>query len=164
MIKCKYVPYNIALELRELGFVTETFAYYLRNLTTGEHIDTPTRTLKFEENWNGTLPTRVSAPLWMEAMDFLRDKFNIDLYLVNECSPNESYGFEGRIKVIMSYPVISAEVFPDNVGDEFDYYKVLELTILKAIEIAKFKDKATGIKITEIKSGELIITENGSKN
>ncbi len=134
----KYVTPEIAIALKELGFNYSCFAYYLRNQETGViSVNIPTRTLKFEENWNATLPTRVSAPLWMDAMDFLRDKHLLDIHVRVDCNVNEILGNTGVIHRLMATETPYIEVQGATIEEDFDYYKVLELTILQAIKLIK---------------------------
>ena len=66
-ITSQFVPYELAVKLKELGFDEECFGYY--------RIDEKFVALtNYHENYNDS-DSRISAPLWQQAFDWFRDKY-----------------------------------------------------------------------------------------
>lgn len=75
MIRRTYVPYELALILKEKGYNEDSIYHYKKSSTTEQHSKIPTFEIKtmFGANHN-ILPTRVSAPLWTEVCDWIWKK------------------------------------------------------------------------------------------
>lgn len=130
-----YVTWDIADGLKRLGFEDATIAYYMVSFADStQHSNTPTRHTKFFENWNEQI-TRVSAPTWDQALAFLREKKNIDIYLTTECNTNEILGYTGHIHKLMATENPFVEIQADNIIDNYNYHKVMELTIKEAFKL-----------------------------
>jgi hypothetical protein len=70
----EFIPYEIAVELKELGFDEPCFGYYLcKNSAFGIYIE-------ITSNWLDLLPydsSSCKAPLYQQAFEFFRDKYNL---------------------------------------------------------------------------------------
>ena len=78
-INNQFIPYNLALELRNLGFDDYVFAFYWTD-TKQLILDSP----NYLGKHNGV---HLQAPLWQQAFDWFRDKYN----LVSEIFHNPEY-------------------------------------------------------------------------
>jgi hypothetical protein len=77
-IQDNFVPYEIALELKELGFESMCFGFYRSSediLPTTELI---TRISSIQTMNKVGLRIEVLAPLYQQAFDFFREKYNLD--------------------------------------------------------------------------------------
>ena len=122
-----FIPYEIALGLKELGFDEPCFGYFDRLLSdyTIMNCDciNPKPTL-FNHNSSSIV---VSAPLYQQAFRFLREKY--ELY----------YTIEGSIKEGFQYFVYTYE-YEIKSEESFNTYEEAELACLvKLIEIVKEK-------------------------
>ena len=90
----QFVPYEIALEIKELGFEEPCIAVYVEN---------PIPTIKekwlkahfvnsFKEYYNSKLKKEnVAVPLWQQAFDWFREKYNLTSWVYQ--SNNESFHY-----------------------------------------------------------------------
>ena len=69
----EFVPHHLALKLKELGFDKPCIAWYLTDEPT-EPLPYPVVSFEFK-NFN-TDADRMSIPLWQQAFDWFREKFN----------------------------------------------------------------------------------------
>ena len=128
-MKNQFVTYEIALKLKELGFdekcVASYYTYDIKNFSKGKYDYRG----KFEFDYstedqyivNSNETYYVSAPLWGQVTDWLREEHNINLYL-----PKSVYG--GYVYVVDSK-------YSDTIYN--DYYDAREQAILKGIELCK---------------------------
>ena len=76
----EFVPYELALKLKELGFDECCFKAYRQShftLTTGEEDETPFRLydlLTSNSFYNGWREGECTAPLWQQTFDWFREK------------------------------------------------------------------------------------------
>lgn len=82
----QFVTYEIALKLRELGFNEECFGYYKTYLS-----DNTPELIIIKCNYNSgkyiTIPEEfhVDAPLWQQAIDWVREKHNLHIkFMIND--------------------------------------------------------------------------------
>jgi hypothetical protein len=76
-MKEQFVPYEIALKLKEKGFNEKCFGFFLSN-ERNKH--TPTLNLTIRKlNENVVRKECCSAPLWLQVIDWLAEKHNIDI-------------------------------------------------------------------------------------
>lgn len=66
----QFIPYELALELEELGFKEECMSIYLKSTKTPYPMYRPFR---YKQQSDELL-----RPLWQQAFDFFRKKYNID--------------------------------------------------------------------------------------
>jgi hypothetical protein len=73
-MKTEFVPYELALRMKQLGFDENGFAYYYL------HKDKPL--LETQGSYDfGTHSNSVTAPLYRQAFRFFRDKYNIRVWV-----------------------------------------------------------------------------------
>jgi hypothetical protein len=145
-MKNKHVPFDLALELKHLGFREETNTYYLKSDTELKHeghfvYPTPQSIpIRFATEVGDTIDWNepslddeqllysdyVSAPLYQEAFYFLRNK------ILTRVQNSETDYFEGMFTLL---PLIyfnkyeihltppSTSVFPDQFGEMIPYYQ-----------------------------------------
>ena len=157
-IKEQFVTYEIALKLKELGFDEECLAYYskegvyadidynktnfvlLSSKKMGELVghgsvnNSLFKWLKENDKTSGelyTLSESVTASLWQQAIDFLREKYLLHIEIQSPDYPDD-VNFSWNIHKICEFGSLAS-------GESFDYYKVREQAILKCIELLKNK-------------------------
>jgi hypothetical protein len=115
-MKEQFVTYEIALELKELGFNEECLFWY-----------NPTSIINLEgqywrnsSNWLNS--DQCTAPLWQQVIDWLREKYDINIDIAKICNGSNNYHF--ALNLTWEYI-------------EGTYYKMREQAILKAIELVK---------------------------
>lgn len=83
----QFIPYELALELEELGFDEECFGYYNMINHSGK--------FKFDIRIWENSDDYIEAPLWQQAFDFFRKKYKLsshcDLKSVNHLGENYYY-------------------------------------------------------------------------
>lgn len=123
----QFIPYEQALKLKELGFNEECLAIYCKdgNLTALFQPD------EKEENYpifftetNISLPIYcIAAPLWQQAFDFFREKYDLHSYI--KIGKNSDY-----ILVV------------NDIKDSWDTYQEAQQACLeRLIEIVETKNK-----------------------
>jgi hypothetical protein len=69
----EFIPYEQALALKELGFDEPCLTHYLKGLLLNNVVINDTINSKFDK-------TRVSSPLYQQAFEFFRKKYNVHMY------------------------------------------------------------------------------------
>ncbi len=145
-MKKEFVPYDLALELRKLGFDEPCFAYYSSD---GDYIlgidevrfDTIST---YDQNSNlGEDSNACTTPLYQQAFRWLREKYDIHYSIDRECSQHDyKWGYNWSL---YNYTGIFDEYLtshPDAPAGEWVYetHEEAELACLrKLIEIVKEK-------------------------
>ena len=84
-MKGQFVPYEIALKLKEKGFDEPCFGYYTQYTGIEEnHLSYVSNRISENHNSNITTPhwyvgVDVTAPLWQQVIDWLAETHNIDI-------------------------------------------------------------------------------------
>jgi hypothetical protein len=71
-MKEQFVSYEIAIKLKEKGFMEECFGFYYYDASFKKY------RLVYKESSNDYLNS-INAPLWQQVIDWLREKHNIDI-------------------------------------------------------------------------------------
>ena len=131
-MKKLFVPYEIALKLKELGFNEECFGEY-------RQFDGDTPYLQLYQDIDSCstddadycYTTECLAPLYQQVIDWFREKHDFNIEILRLKEDREKYW--GCIT--------TKELYPEylDFSDGNDYYTTKEKTILKAIEIIKNK-------------------------
>lgn len=88
-MKKEFVPYDLALELKELGFNNEICFGWWTNYPDGEgYLDT---SKKYINQGIDDLNRQCLAPFWQQAFNFFREEYNIDSMIIKSFSMNNSY-------------------------------------------------------------------------
>lgn len=116
-MKEQFVTYEIALKLKELGFDEECLGIYLNK---------EFRIAHFKHQIEANIG--VSAPLWQQAQDFLREKYNLHI---------EFYYLPLSEKWNAEVYRLDEDILGESVDLASTYTQVRETAILKAIEICK---------------------------
>lgn len=117
-----FVPYEQALELRNLGFDDHVFAFYWTD-TKQLILDSP----NYLGKHNGV---HLQAPLWQQAFRFFREKYGLH-YIICKNIQMDGYGY--REVILIPY-------MEENENTIFKTYEEAELECLKKlIEIVKEK-------------------------
>jgi hypothetical protein len=126
-MKNEFIPYEQALELKELGFDEECFGYY--DIDNGYAIG-----YAFcYSNVKSQLESGCSAPLYQQAFRWFREKqgYHIDLFVDDD----KTFGF------CITYFTYTARV-DKPIQRQFNTYEEAELACLKKlIEIVNTKEK-----------------------
>lgn len=134
-----FVPYTIALTLKEKGFDEPCIAEYLVNKTLSIH-EQRTKEYMSEESDKLTTYTNkhsnwvakyfsCSAPLFSQVCDWLREEHNLNIEVIwmNVDMPDFTKGYSGRIKSINQ-----TEHTTETLAD---YYQALTQAIEKALTL-----------------------------
>lgn len=134
-VESLFVPYELALELKELGFNENSLAWFLPEIASKDNIPSPVLG-SYSRNFN-SYPDRINAPLWQQAFDWFREKYDLLGYVNDESSIEDNPNLHKKwIYVIQELPV----VLHDDLSNDKVYktYKEAELECLKKlIEIVK---------------------------
>ena len=124
-MKKEFIPYEQALELKELGFDEECLGLF--NVD-GLQYDGEIYCLPYKNNTDGIDPSIIAAPLWQQAFRWFREKYKLLSY-IDDC-PTETFRYN-----------IVFDMFGTVVGlGGFSTYEEAELACLKKlIEIVKEK-------------------------
>jgi hypothetical protein len=129
-LETNFVPYQIALDMKSIGFDEECLAGYIYLQGSG------TFELAFYKdrnvNFNTTSNIYVSTPTFSQAFKFFRDKHNLFSYIVRETGINH-----GKIKYIGVYYKITEKGYtPKNTCVSQDTYEEAELgCLIKLIQL-----------------------------
>ena len=85
----QFIPYELALELKELGFDEECFSLYFNNGEFSEMFHSFYTNAEVVMRLNA-----VCAPLWQQAFDWLFQKYSLSLLITNSSS------YEDKIKLL----------------------------------------------------------------
>lgn len=85
----QFVPYELALQLKQLGYSQirienqnkNIFGYYYQQKFI------PNRGLRLHENFN--LELSISAPLWQQAFDWFREKYDLHIEILPRYQPKK---------------------------------------------------------------------------
>jgi hypothetical protein len=150
MIK-EFIPYELALELKQLGFDEPCFAYYtvvpednINWFTISEQAVTDNGSIfgsskNYNTEWFETEGT-ISAPTYAQAFRFFREKYGLYINLIYDWN-DEMY----RVTIMVQNEDKSCKVIYLKEGDYIKEYKTLEEAELaclkKLIEIVKGGNK-----------------------
>jgi hypothetical protein len=130
----EFIPYDLALALKELGFNWECIYHYKISSDKSKHTSIPIFEMKnpFGLNHND-IPTRISAPLWQQAFRWFREVHELSGYpfYKNGLPPNIKWDWQ---------IYCSDESIIGKTDEEFNSYEEAQLAcLLKLIEIVKSK-------------------------
>jgi hypothetical protein len=111
----QFVPYDLALKLKEKGFNEKCLGYYQNN----ELIITNITFYEIEKHNLGIL-----APLWQQVIDWLRIKYTIDLFVRQITKDGRAY---------FKITKIDTE---DKIKGYSNFYDTVNIALNKAIERA----------------------------
>ncbi len=132
-----FCPYELALELKELGFNEPCFAVWSgfdeKNFSVTDTVRLFSSKFSIDGTQSNTLyinstDNRVSAPLWQQAFRFFREKYGLH-YIICKNIQMDGYGY--REVILIPY-------MEENENTIFKTYEEAEVECLvKLIEIAK---------------------------
>jgi hypothetical protein len=133
-MKEQFVSYEIALELKKLGFKEECLAKYCRYNPT-DNIELFPHSQNFFDGYfdgcvNAFKEDKIAAPLWQQVIDWFRDVHGINIQLDVRDNPMVE---NIPSKYIMCVSKNIKGVVVNN------YYEEREKAVLKAIELLKAK-------------------------
>ena len=76
----EFVPYEIALELKELGFNKPCFGYFY---TEDKFFETKIKNSELDEKCS------ISAPTWHQAFSFFREKYGLHTWITSKTNDKE---------------------------------------------------------------------------
>ena len=127
-MKKQFVTYEIALKLKELGFDELCFGWWCWiNGSIANFYDYKISNSQLIELNNHK--NNCAAPLWQQAIDFLREKYLLHIEIQSPDYPNET-NFNWTIHKVNFFGG-----FGD--GSNSDYFICREQAILKAIELCQ---------------------------
>jgi len=145
-MKEQFATYEIALKLKELGFDEKCLAYYHNQVEPSfcNNLDRGNSVTNSESRYI-LYPQDCSAPLWQQAIDWFREKHNINvnIYIKKVVNGNTIPIYEFNIFFITEnrdnkYYGKSLDYDSQENNENFIHYdKAREIAILKAIELCK---------------------------
>ena len=145
-MKEQFVPYDIALKLKELGFNERCLAIYINSVLkpiTQKPIS-GNQYYVFNSVKNNILinPMNCTAPLWQQAIDWFREKHNIQVLQICPIPPEAIKAAKGNLDNKKGYGFFLYNVnwnprVPNLDVWEESFYKEREQVILKALELIK---------------------------
>jgi hypothetical protein len=143
-MKEQFVTYEISLSFKELGFNKPCFGYYdgRKDLELDDKFPCQNSDTMF--NCSNTLDY-ACAPLWQQAIDWLRETKNIvitvDYYEDKNSVPFYSYTLQGIGIGYLTNPPSGMTVLDNEWWftsiDEYEYFDAREKAVLSAIELLK---------------------------
>ncbi len=138
-IQEQFVPYEIALKLKELGFDEECFGYYY------DKTDNIQTSYSFHFNGKGErLANDVNAPLFQQVIQWLREKYNIHIIV-------KSYNDEELNQILYENDIIDVN---DNWNEFSDYtfYHTYQEALTQAIieSLKLIKNEITSSKCNNL--------------
>lgn len=88
MFEEQFVTYKIALKLKNLGFNDDCFGGYDKDKDLINLLSNP-----FETSPLSRYPKIIKAPLWQQAVKWIREKHNIDITIHRSFSMKKSYHY-----------------------------------------------------------------------
>ena len=145
-MKKEFLPYQLALELKELGFNEECLALW-QSKRKGEpyiNINSPKNIkalLSCSIN-NSDVEYIVSAPLWQQAFDWLREKYDIEINITRMPPEAIKSSFNKGNKRIKKYNMwvwsLNGNPRIENPSLFFDNYEeALEIGLQEALKLIK---------------------------
>lgn len=132
MLKDLFVPYEIAVILKNLGFKNQCFGWY--NNVPPEAVIVMFNPENTSMDYNSNLNSNCHAPIYQQALDFLRINYKIEIIVL------ESYETPGTFDSTIYSPFVEEE---EEFGTEglTDYYACLIEAIMEAFnQIQKSKN------------------------
>lgn len=138
-MKNQFVPYNIALKLKELGFDEECFDYYVpKGKAISDIFNNNFELKKYNSETNHIYGYvgLVSRPLWQQAIDWFREKHNLHIQLHYN---TQAITWEYRVYMLNEFIHYSPhnKVYFNTEAIYKTYYDSLTAAILKAINLIK---------------------------
>lgn len=130
-IENNFVPYQIALDMKELGFDEPCIKGFYNKEPIYTVVTTPV-----DFNNKKQLGELLSAPLYSQCFDWFREKYNLFSYIIREIGINK-----GEVKYVGVYHKISARGnSPKNTCAVKETYKEAELECIKQLIITVKND------------------------
>jgi len=136
-VESLFVPYEIALELKELGFDEQCLGYYDTEglkISSDWYLNPQNKNSLFPEPHTTNNP-KISAPLYQQVFRWFREKYDLD----SEIYMNHELGVKFYTYLILQ---LERAVITHKSGyrGRFDTYEEAELAcLIKLIEIVKTK-------------------------
>ncbi len=135
-MKQEFVPYELALKLKQLGFDEPCFATYnvdkeLSRNPSHDMEDLPIEGQPYYWNNSKIHKDNVAAPLFQQAFRWFREKYDMS---------GEINSYYSDKKWSFNYDIVT--IYKEKASDRFDAYEEAELACLdKLIEIVELKNK-----------------------
>ena len=86
-MKQEFLPYELAVKLKELGFDEPCLAYYQKSAVIGDATILPIQIRNKASNFNNNEYSKMgvpfcSAPLYQQAFRWFREKYDLDSYIM----------------------------------------------------------------------------------
>lgn len=133
----QFVPYDLALELKELGFDEECFATFsfsnkkLSGLPLEDMEGKPCNALEYTWKNSEIHSTNTAALLWQQAFDFFRKKHNLNGEIVYNILELDGYWWQVNSKEGDTW---------SSKNETFPYEEAQKQCLIKLIEICKKKE------------------------
>ena len=122
----EFIPYEQALQLKQLGFDERCFAYY-------DYQNNIVYDIMNNSNYNYSRRDFISAPLYQQVFKFFRDKYNID----SEIYMNHEFGIKFYTYLLLELKKNVITHLSES-SDKFETHENAQLEcVKKLIEIIK---------------------------
>lgn len=126
-MKNLFVPYELMLGLEAKGFAEDCICGYNRSQILVSKVSYSSGK-DCECKWNKRDDFEVRAATWMQAIDWFREKYEIDIAIIR--SGGMTIDERGPIKF---YEIYIYQLSPSKVGTGYNYYGALTRAIEKAL-------------------------------
>lgn len=130
----KFVPYDLALRLKDLGYDDMCFAKYYQQDGGDAFIQIGETEIEEAENAGDDVTFECDAPLWQDAFDWFHDEFellaNIQKLPQNSYHAHIQSTSDEYLELLREHDNICI----DEVGDVYTYQDVKLQTLIKLIE------------------------------
>lgn len=137
----QFVTYEIAKQLKELGFDKECMGFYITKYTYSDKVF-ESKFFISEDVEQGVILRQAElycvAPLWQQARDWFREKHNLHITIEIGHDEKQVWYNPYIYKVENTYEYVPIETFDDDETDG-SYPAARELAVLKAIKLIKDK-------------------------
>lgn len=136
----QFIPYNLALELKNLGFDEECLGYYDGNhnfqyMFNGRPDKFSNRRMGVSDSiWVGW----ISAPLYQQVFDWFREKYGLLGFITNSNILGD-ITYHLHINSINNYTIGVNCVREINIFDIKDYYQARQICLERLIELCEKK-------------------------
>lgn len=122
----KFVPYELALKLKELGFNEPCINFWYQSGTLNNSVP-----IYEAKDWYHS-NSHLNAPLWQQVFDFFREKYGVDGWVVPYHSDTKMYCY-----------IIEGIEYTEDLGSEYETYEEARLACLeKLIEVVEKQKKS----------------------
>lgn len=140
----QFIPYELALKLKELGFDEECLSTYSKKGNFHRNPSHDMADLPIEGQPYTWINSKIhvdncAAPLWQQAFDWFREKYNLYAYIrigyIGYSDPSKTWDFSVYDDISLDYPKLDEKGYSGYKG--FTYEEARQACLEKLIELCK---------------------------